>query len=194
MRAFCRCGGAATTCFPAPFSQETPEISASRGAALIGCAGGRSASIASSARRRRRCRRGTRLKQRETNPCAALPPCSCSAAAPAQQAAKAAAPLFQPLKLPGGLELQHRAVMAPLTRCRAPGAVPTPMMSEYYAQRATPGGLIISEATVVSPTGFGYPNTPGKQARRWAPGQPCTQACSASLSLWALRVRPAAWF
>ncbi|KAI7835539.1 hypothetical protein COHA_010567 [Chlorella ohadii] len=51
--------------------------------------------------------------------------------------------------------------MAPLTRCRAPGAVPTPMMAEYYKQRATPGGLIISEATVVSPTGFGYPNTPG---------------------------------
>lgn len=75
-----------------------------------------------------------------------------------------------------------------------PRGCATPMMSEYYAQRATPGGLIISEATVVSPTGFGYPNTPGKQARRWAPGQPCTQACSASLSLWALRVRPAAWF
>lgn len=48
-----------------------------------------------------------------------------SSAAPAQQAAKATAPLFQPLKLPGGVELQHRAVMAPLTRCRAPGAVPT---------------------------------------------------------------------
>lgn len=38
-----------------------------------------------------------------------------------------------------------------------------PMMAEYYKQRATPGGLMISEATVVSPTGFGYPNTPGER-------------------------------
>ena len=51
--------------------------------------------------------------------------------------------------------------MAPLTRCRASaGRVPNAMMAEYYAQRAS-AGLIISEATSVSPMGVGYPNTPG---------------------------------
>jgi N-ethylmaleimide reductase len=51
--------------------------------------------------------------------------------------------------------------MAPLTRCRAEGAnVPTDLMAEYYAQRAS-AGLIIAEATTVSPRGHGYPNTPG---------------------------------
>jgi len=51
--------------------------------------------------------------------------------------------------------------MAPLTRCRAEGAnVPTDLMAEYYGQRAS-AGLIISEATTVSPRGHGYPNTPG---------------------------------
>lgn len=38
-------------------------------------------------------------------------------------------------------------------------------MAEYYGQRATPGGLIIAEATVVSETGFGYPNTPGERVQ-----------------------------
>ncbi len=51
--------------------------------------------------------------------------------------------------------------MAPLTRCRASeGRVPNVLMAEYYAQRAT-FGLILSEATSVSPMGVGYPNTPG---------------------------------
>jgi 2,4-dienoyl-CoA reductase-like NADH-dependent reductase (Old Yellow Enzyme family) len=51
--------------------------------------------------------------------------------------------------------------MAPLTRCRsAPGRVPTPLMAEYYAQRAS-AGMILSEATSVDPMGVGYPNTPG---------------------------------
>jgi len=51
--------------------------------------------------------------------------------------------------------------MAPLTRCRAAeGHVPTELNAEYYRQRAS-AGLIISEATSVSPRGFGYPNTPG---------------------------------
>jgi 2,4-dienoyl-CoA reductase-like NADH-dependent reductase (Old Yellow Enzyme family) len=48
-----------------------------------------------------------------------------------------------------------------LTRCRAAaGRVPTPLMAEYYRQRAT-AGLILSEATAVDPMGVGYPNTPG---------------------------------
>lgn len=56
--------------------------------------------------------------------------------------------LFTPLEL-GPLQLPNRIFMAPLTRCRAPvGHVPTPLMAEYYAQRAT-AGLIIAEATMV---------------------------------------------
>ena len=61
----------------------------------------------------------------------------------------------------GALELPNRMIMAPLTRCRASeGRVPNAMMAEYYAQRAS-AGLIISEATSVTPMGVGYPNTPG---------------------------------
>ncbi len=68
--------------------------------------------------------------------------------------------LFTPLRL-GALETPNRIFLAPLTRCRAePGNVPSEMNAEYYRQRAT-GGLLISEATSVSPRGFGYPNTPG---------------------------------
>ena len=68
--------------------------------------------------------------------------------------------LFSPLKA-GALQLPNRVLMAPLTRCRAEGAnVPTDLMAEYYAQRAS-AGLIIAEATTVSPRGHGYPNTPG---------------------------------
>lgn len=68
--------------------------------------------------------------------------------------------LFDPLKL-GDLTLPNRIIMSPLTRCHAdPGRVPSALMAEYYAQRAT-AGLIISEATSVCPMGVGYPNTPG---------------------------------
>ncbi len=71
----------------------------------------------------------------------------------------------------GPYELRNRIVMAPLTRNRA-GAdnVPQTMNVEYYAQRAS-AGLIITEATQISPQGVGYPNTPGihtrEQARGW---------------------------
>jgi len=69
-------------------------------------------------------------------------------------------PLFQALQA-GALLLPNRIVMAPLTRCRASaGRVPNAMMAAYYAQRAS-FGLILSEATSVSPMGVGYPNTPG---------------------------------
>ena len=70
--------------------------------------------------------------------------------------------LFSPLKA-GALNLEHRIVMAPLTRMRStqPGDVPNALMAEYYAQRATPGGLLIAEATQISPQGKGYPGTPG---------------------------------
>lgn len=67
--------------------------------------------------------------------------------------------LFSPLRV-GELELPNRIVMAPLTRTRAPGRVPTALMAEYYRQRAS-AGLILSEATVVSPQAVGYADTPG---------------------------------
>src|SRR6516225_6128489 len=68
--------------------------------------------------------------------------------------------LLDPLKL-GALQLPNRVIMAPLTRCRASeGRVPNVLMAEYYRQRAS-AGLIISEATAVSPMGVGYPDTPG---------------------------------
>ena len=70
------------------------------------------------------------------------------------------AELNSPLTL-GALELKNRVIMAPLTRSRATAdRVPTPMMAEYYAQRAS-AGLIISEATVISEEANGYLNTPG---------------------------------
>lgn len=70
-------------------------------------------------------------------------------------------PLFSPV-VHGGLTLPSRIVMAPMTRARAaqPGNVPTELMAEYYAQRAS-AGLIITEATQVSPQGQGYSYTPG---------------------------------
>lgn len=68
--------------------------------------------------------------------------------------------LFTPLRL-GLYVLPNRIVMAPLTRNRAgPGNVPQAMNARYYAQRAS-AGLIITEATQISPQGVGYPNTPG---------------------------------
>jgi 2,4-dienoyl-CoA reductase-like NADH-dependent reductase (Old Yellow Enzyme family) len=69
--------------------------------------------------------------------------------------------LFDPLKI-GDLEVPNRILLAPLTRNRStgPGRVPNAMMREYYAQRAS-AGLIISEATSVTPAGVGYPHTPG---------------------------------
>jgi len=68
--------------------------------------------------------------------------------------------LFDPLKL-GDLNLPNRIIMAPLTRSRAgAGRIANHLMAEYYAQRAS-AGLILSEATVVSPMGIGYDDTPG---------------------------------
>jgi N-ethylmaleimide reductase len=62
----------------------------------------------------------------------------------------------------GFTNLQHRVVMAPLTRLRASeGAMPNALMEEYYGQRASHGGLIISEATFVSAGGNGYLGAPG---------------------------------
>ncbi|UIN19927.1 alkene reductase [Herbaspirillum frisingense] len=72
----------------------------------------------------------------------------------------ASSDLFKPVQL-GAVQLQNRIVMAPLTRSRAQaGDVPTPVAAEYYAQRAS-AGLIIAEATQISPQGKGYAWTPG---------------------------------
>lgn len=67
--------------------------------------------------------------------------------------------LFDPVTL-GDIELANRVVMAPLTRSRAVDRTPNALMAEYYAQRAS-AGLILSEATSVSPMGVGYADTPG---------------------------------
>ena len=70
------------------------------------------------------------------------------------------ATLFDPLKL-GDITIPNRLVMAPLTRSRASeGRVPNDLMKEYYSQRAG-AGLILTEATAVSPMGVGYADTPG---------------------------------
>ncbi|MEM1054273.1 MAG: alkene reductase [Bacteroidota bacterium] len=67
--------------------------------------------------------------------------------------------LLTPFRL-GDLTLPNRMVMAPLTRSRHPETVPNPLAPTYYAQRAS-AGLIIAEATQVTPRGQGYPITPG---------------------------------
>lgn len=69
--------------------------------------------------------------------------------------------IFTPLKL-GAITVPNRIFMAPLTRLRSiePGDIPTPMMAEYYQQRAS-AGLIISEATQISFQSKGYAGAPG---------------------------------
>jgi len=80
-------------------------------------------------------------------------------------------PLFSSVRM-GNLELPNRIVMAPLTRMRAGPIdhVPTALQAEYYAQRAS-AGLIVAEATAISPDGFGWADTPGlwsaEQVQGW---------------------------
>ncbi|KAI9829496.1 MAG: Chanoclavine-I aldehyde reductase fgaOx3 [Sarea resinae] len=102
--------------------------------------------------------------------------------------------LFAPLKV-GDAQLQHRLVMAPLTRFRAEdNHVPQlPLSKEYYEQRASvPGTLLITEATFIAPQAGGYPNVPGiynaDQIKAW---KEITDAVHAKgsyiyLQLWAL--------
>jgi 2,4-dienoyl-CoA reductase-like NADH-dependent reductase (Old Yellow Enzyme family) len=80
--------------------------------------------------------------------------------------------LFDPIQL-GDLSLPNRIFMAPLTRLRGtPDHVPTPIMVDYYTQRAS-AGLIISEGTPIDPLGVGYANVPGlwsqQQTEAWNP-------------------------
>src|SRR5271167_2448579 len=77
--------------------------------------------------------------------------------------------LFDPVTV-GDLRLPNRIIMAPLTRARAGvERVPNALMAEYYAQRAT-AGLIVSEATSVTPMGVGYAGTPGIWSREQVDG------------------------
>jgi 2,4-dienoyl-CoA reductase-like NADH-dependent reductase (Old Yellow Enzyme family) len=80
--------------------------------------------------------------------------------------------LLEPLQV-GELELPNRIIMAPLTRLRGTvDHLPTPVMAEYYAQRAS-AGMIISEGTPISPMGVGYAQVPGiwsaEQTELWKP-------------------------
>jgi 2,4-dienoyl-CoA reductase-like NADH-dependent reductase (Old Yellow Enzyme family) len=80
--------------------------------------------------------------------------------------------LLDPIQL-GDLHLPNRVFMAPLTRLRGTADhIPTPIMADYYTQRAT-AGLIISEGTPIDPMGVGYANVPGlwsaEQTEAWKP-------------------------
>lgn len=80
--------------------------------------------------------------------------------------------LFDPITL-GAIEAPNRIIMAPLTRARATrNAVPTQIMADYYAQRAS-AGLIITEATGINRVGLGWPYAPGlwndDQVAGWKP-------------------------
>ena len=67
--------------------------------------------------------------------------------------------LFEPTHA-GDIALANRIAMAPLTRNRAPDAIPTALMAQYYAQRAS-AGLLVSEGVAISPQGQGYADVPG---------------------------------
>ncbi|PIN27066.1 NADH:flavin oxidoreductase/12-oxophytodienoate reductase [Handroanthus impetiginosus] len=81
-------------------------------------------------------------------------------------------PLLTPYRM-GDFDLSHRIVLAPLTRNRSYNNVPQPHAALYYSQRATKGGLLITEATGVSDTAQGYRDTPGiwtkEQVEAWKP-------------------------
>jgi len=97
--------------------------------------------------------------------------------------------LFQPVRL-GPYQLANRIVMAPLTRSRAGvDGLATPLMVEYYAQRAS-AGLIIAEGTNISPQGRGYAFTPGiyndAQVKAWRPVTEAVHSCGGRIfpQLW----------
>ncbi|PPS05569.1 hypothetical protein GOBAR_AA15076 [Gossypium barbadense] len=81
-------------------------------------------------------------------------------------------PLLTPHKM-GNFNLSHRVVLAPLTRNRSYNNIPQPQAILYYSQRSTNGGFLIAEATGVSTTAQGYPDTPGiwtkEQVEAWKP-------------------------
>ncbi|KAL6224252.1 hypothetical protein ACLB2K_003107 [Fragaria x ananassa] len=78
--------------------------------------------------------------------------------------------LFSPYKM-GKFNLSHRVVLAPMTRNRALNELPQPAMVDYYSQRSTPGGFLISEGTSPSDQSSGFPHVPGiytdEQVQAW---------------------------
>ncbi|KAI3301198.1 hypothetical protein N7455_001695 [Penicillium solitum] len=100
--------------------------------------------------------------------------------------------LFEPLNIVHK-DLKHRIVMAPLTRFRASDDhIQLPMTVEYYSQRASvPGTLIITEATIISPSHGGVPNAPGiwndAQIEAWKKVVDAVHArgCFINCQLWA---------
>jgi NADPH2 dehydrogenase len=91
--------------------------------------------------------------------------------------------LFQPIRV-GAANVQHRVVMAPLTRFRAnKDHIHGDLAKTYYEQRASvPGTLIISEATFIAPQAGGYANAPGiwsdAQIAGWKPVRNSVVSCS----------------
>lgn len=83
---------------------------------------------------------------------------------------KGAAALFSPYKM-ANFSLSHRVVLAPMTRCRALNEIPNEALVEYYTQRSTPGGFLITEGTLISSTAAGFPHCPGiytkEQVEAW---------------------------
>ena len=96
--------------------------------------------------------------------------------------------LFTPIRI-GAFDLSHRVVLAPLTRMRAdvPGNVPNDLMATYYGQRASAGGLMITEATFIAPTGNGGYASPGictdAQVAAWRQVVDAVHAKDARISL-----------
>ncbi|PNX78389.1 12-oxophytodienoate reductase-like protein [Trifolium pratense] len=78
--------------------------------------------------------------------------------------------LFSPYKI-ANFNFSHRVVLAPMTRCRALNGIPNAAHAQYYAQRSSPGGFLITEGTTISPTANGFPHVPGiyteEQVEAW---------------------------
>ncbi|KAL2945137.1 12-oxophytodienoate reductase 3 [Bienertia sinuspersici] len=78
--------------------------------------------------------------------------------------------LFSPYQL-GPFNLSHRIVLAPMTRCRAIDEIPNEALEKYYTQRSTPGGLLITEGTLISQTAAGFAHCAGiyteEQVEAW---------------------------
>jgi len=105
--------------------------------------------------------------------------------------------LFDPVQA-ASLQLANRIVMAPLTRNRAPGALPTALMGRYYVQRAS-AGLIITEATAISHQGQGYIDVPGiwseAQVAAWKKITDAVHAAGSKIvvQLWLWAATSTAW-
>src|SRR5258705_13960939 len=89
--------------------------------------------------------------------------------------------LFTPIQI-GPITLKHRVVMPPMSRLRAqwPSGIPSDLQLEYYSQRASDGGLILTGATAVSKSGRGYRGGPGLHSEHQATaGERTTDAVQA---------------